>query len=195
MNYASRNTERKTAIFCHAMKKKYTLKDLTIRSTNHQTTDNGITTHTHTVLFDRPLTLEEQQQFTQVLNSACANFDSLPSLDNRFLAKLNVTFISPNLAHYTVNQQNIAGCGKDELFAKLAAFSQEVATIAEHDGNPVFSKLGKLKQLQAWAQSQIDNTAPPEVRSDIAITVLQLIDEVARLQNKIQELESKSQTT
>jgi hypothetical protein len=46
------------------MKKNYTLNDLTIRSTNRQTTDNEMTAHTHTVLFDRPLTVKEQQQFT-----------------------------------------------------------------------------------------------------------------------------------
>lgn len=171
------------------MKNNYTLKDLTIRSTNRQTTDRGITAHTHTVLFDRPLTVEEQQHFTQVLKIAGATFEASQSLANS-----NVTFIAPNQAHYTVDRRILAGSQKDELFAKLAAFSQEVATIAEHDGNPVFSKLGKLKQLQEWAQSQINNTVQPEVRPDIAVTVLQLIDEVAMLQNKIKELESKSQT-
>lgn len=171
------------------MKKQYSAKDLTIRSTNRQTTDNGITAHTHTVLFDRPLAVEEQQHFIQVLKIAGATFDASPGLANP-----HVTFITPNLAHYTVDRWILAGLRKDELFAKLAAFSQEVATIAEHDGNPVFSKLEKFKQLQEWAQSQIDNTVQPEVRPDIAITVLQLIDEVARLQNKIKELESKSPT-
>ena len=171
------------------MKKNYTFKDLTIRYTNRPTTDDGITAHTHTVLFDRPLTVEEQQQFTQVLKIAGATFEA-----SQGLANPNVTFIAPNLAHYTVDRRILAGSRKDELFAKLAAFSQEVATIAEHDRNPVFSKLGKLKQLQEWAQSQINNTVQPEVRPDIAITVLQLIDEVERLQNKIQELESKSPT-
>ncbi len=169
------------------MKNNYTLKDLIIRSTNRPTTDNGITAHT--VLFDRPLTVEEQQQFIQVLNIAGATFEA-----SQGLANPNVTFIAANLAHYTVDRRILAGSRKDELFAKLAAFSQEVATIAEHDGNPVFSKLGKLKQLQEWAQSQINNTVQPEVRPDMAITVLQLIDEVERLQNKIQELESISKT-
>ncbi|MCC3405922.1 MAG: hypothetical protein JGK17_10095 [Microcoleus sp. PH2017_10_PVI_O_A] len=66
--------------------------------------------------------------------------------------------------------------------------------MAEHDGNPVFSKLRKLKQLQDWAHSQIDNSAEPEVRPDIAITVLQLIDEVERLQNQVKQIETKSPT-
>jgi len=35
-----------------------------------------------------------------------------------------------------------------------------------------------IKKLQQWAKSQIDNTAKPEIRPDIAIIVLQLFDEV-----------------
>jgi len=170
------------------------LNDLTIRSTNCPTTDNGMTAHTHTVLFDRPLTVEEQQEFTQIFKIVCENIEASQGLDNNFLSNLNVIFTDPNLAHYTVNQRILTGLWKDELFARLAAFSQEVASIAEHDGNPVFSKLRKLKQLQDWAQSQIDNTAKPEVRPDIAITVLQLIDEVERLQNQVKQIETQSKT-
>ncbi|WP_293296283.1 MULTISPECIES: hypothetical protein [unclassified Microcoleus] len=176
------------------MKKKYNFNDLTIRSTNRTTTDNGITAHTHSVLFERPLTVEEQEQFTQTLKSVCKIFDSSQGLDNNFLDKPHVTFTAPNLVHYTVDGRILAGSCKDELFARLAAFSQEVASIAEHDGNPVFSKLRKLKQLQDWAHSQIDNSAEPEVRPDIAITVLQLIDEVERLQNQVKQIETKSPT-
>lgn len=176
------------------MKKNYTMNDLIIRSTNHTTTDNGITAYTHTVLFERPLTLEEQEQFTQVLKSVWETVDSSQGLDNNFLPKLHVTFTAPNLAHYTVNQHILAGLWKDELFARLAAFSHEVASIAEHDGNPVFSKLRKLNQLQEWAHSQIDNSAEPEVRPDIAIPVLQLIDEVESLQNQVKQIETKSTT-
>jgi len=36
----------------------------------------------------------------------------------------------------------------------------------------------KPKQLQEWARAQIDRTAKPEVRPDIGMTVLQLIDEL-----------------
>ncbi|MCT7960098.1 hypothetical protein NG791_05390 [Laspinema sp. D1] len=46
-----------------------------------------------------------------------------------------------------------------------------------------------LKQLQDWAQSQIDNTAQPEIRPDIGISVLQLIEEVEELQSRVKELE------
>jgi hypothetical protein len=46
-----------------------------------------------------------------------------------------------------------------------------------------------LKQLQEWAQSQIDNTAQPEIRPDIGISVLQLIEELEELQSRVKELE------
>jgi hypothetical protein len=74
------------------MKNNYTLNDLTIRSTNCTTTDNGIIAHTHTVLFERPLTVEEQEQFTQIFKIVCENLDSSQGLDNKFLANPKVTF-------------------------------------------------------------------------------------------------------
>lgn len=46
-----------------------------------------------------------------------------------------------------------------------------------------------LQDLQAWAQSQIDNTALPEVRPEIGISVLQMVDELEQLQAYVQELE------
>jgi hypothetical protein len=48
-----------------------------------------------------------------------------------------------------------------------------------------------LTELQAWAQAQIANTAEPEVRPDIGVTVLQLVDELEQLQDYVRELEAK----
>jgi hypothetical protein len=48
-----------------------------------------------------------------------------------------------------------------------------------------------VAQLEAWAQSQIDHTATPEVRPDIGVSVLQMADELVRLQDYIKELEAK----
>lgn len=48
-----------------------------------------------------------------------------------------------------------------------------------------------LDQLQAWAQAQISNTATPEVRPDIGVSVLQLIDELEHLQDKVKKLETQ----
>jgi hypothetical protein len=39
-----------------------------------------------------------------------------------------------------------------------------------------------LQKLREWAQSQINNTAKPEVRPDIGISVLQIIDELENLE-------------
>ncbi|UFP94079.1 hypothetical protein [Gloeobacter morelensis] len=48
-----------------------------------------------------------------------------------------------------------------------------------------------LEQLQQWAQSQIDNTARPEVRPDIAVSILQLIDELEELKEQQQASQIK----
>lgn len=52
-----------------------------------------------------------------------------------------------------------------------------------------------LEQLQQWAQAQIDNSAEPEVRPDIGVSVLQLVDELERLHDRVRELEAKSSTS
>ncbi len=46
-----------------------------------------------------------------------------------------------------------------------------------------------MERLEAWAQAQIDNTAEPEIRPDIGISVLQMLDELERLQEYIKTLE------
>ncbi len=46
-----------------------------------------------------------------------------------------------------------------------------------------------VQYLKEWAQTQIDQTAQPEVRPDIAMIVLQLIDKIDDLQNLVKELE------
>ena len=48
-----------------------------------------------------------------------------------------------------------------------------------------------LQDLQAWAQAQINNSARPEVRPDVGVSVLQIVDELERLQAYVQELEVK----
>lgn len=48
-----------------------------------------------------------------------------------------------------------------------------------------------LQDLQAWAQAQINNSARPEVRPEVGVSVLQIVDELERLQAYVQELEAK----
>ena len=52
-----------------------------------------------------------------------------------------------------------------------------------------------LQDLQTWAQAQINNTARPEVRPEVGVSVLQIVDELERLQAYVQELEAKLATT
>jgi hypothetical protein len=52
-----------------------------------------------------------------------------------------------------------------------------------------------LEDLQTWAQAQISNTAQPEVRPDIGVSVLQLVDELEQLQDYVRELEKKVMAT
>ncbi len=121
------------------MKPKYTLNDLTIRPVNRQTADNGITKHSHEVLFERALTAEEQQEFIRLILSVCQKIDSYQSLANEFFCEPSVTFIAPNQASYTLTQRSMAGDWKDLVFANLATFSQEVVGILQHDDNPAFA--------------------------------------------------------
>lgn len=52
-----------------------------------------------------------------------------------------------------------------------------------------------LQDLQTWAQAQIDNTALPAVRPEVGVSVLQVVDELERLQAYVQELEVRLATT
>ena len=49
-----------------------------------------------------------------------------------------------------------------------------------------------LQYLKEWAQGQIAQTAEPEVRPDIAMVVLQLVDKFESLKNRVKELEEQS---
>ena len=48
-----------------------------------------------------------------------------------------------------------------------------------------------LQDLQTWAQAQINNSARPEVRPEVGVSVLQIVDELEHLQAYVQELEAK----
>src|SRR5947209_8784973 len=54
------------------MARQYTLDDLDIRTTERQTQDGQILAPTHTVIFRRALTAQEQQQFARLL---CSLYD------------------------------------------------------------------------------------------------------------------------
>jgi hypothetical protein len=52
-----------------------------------------------------------------------------------------------------------------------------------------------LEQLQQWAKAQINHQAPPEIRPDIGVSVLQLVEEVEDLKDQIRELEARLSVT
>jgi hypothetical protein len=118
------------------MKPKYTRDNLTVR--HHQTTEDDNMAYTHKVLFNRPLSLREQQQFTRLLISFYDVVHFSRRFGNGFFVEPSITFITPEQARYTFYRKNMGGDWKELLFAMLATFSTEVVGIAQHDGNPVF---------------------------------------------------------
>jgi len=130
------------------MKPKYTRNDLTIR--HHQTDDNM--TNTHKVVFNRPLSFREQQQFTRLLISFYDVVHFSRRFGNGFFAEPSITFMTPEQASYTFYRQNMGGDWKELLFAMLATFSSEVVGIAQHDGNPVFdpTRIPKNSPLEKY---------------------------------------------
>ncbi|PSF29445.1 hypothetical protein C7H19_24305 [Aphanothece hegewaldii CCALA 016] len=117
------------------MKQQYSLNDLTIRPTHQQKNDEGMTEHTHKIIFKHPLNLEEKQQFIQLIKSIQQLI--APSQ----LEREQVIFTTDNQVDYQLKQPSLSGEWKNLLFAKLAVFSTEVSEILEHDGNRVFSKI------------------------------------------------------
>ncbi|AFY80623.1 hypothetical protein [Oscillatoria acuminata] len=122
------------------MKPKYTLNDLK-RRPSLWSREGSVQTHTHTVEFSRSLTETEQQQFITLLMDFPSKVkQEFPDLKTHFLDKTEVWFDNPGCAKYTLHQIERGGEWKDLLFSLLAKFSQEVAIISKHDGNPVFAK-------------------------------------------------------
>lgn len=122
------------------MKPKYTLNDLN-RRRSQVSREGSVQTHTHKVEFSRSLTGTEQQKFiTLLLDFPSKVKQELPDLKTHFLDKTEVWFDNPGCATYTFHQIGMGGGWKDLLFGVLAKFSQEVAMISKHDGNPVFAK-------------------------------------------------------
>lgn len=120
------------------MTRQYTVDDLDIRTTERQTQDGQILAHTHTVIFSRALTAQEQQRFARLL---CSLYDVVyfsGRFGDSFLAEPQVTFLLPHQARYTLYQQGISGPWKDLLFAMLATFSQKVVGIKLHDHSRAF---------------------------------------------------------
>ncbi len=131
------------------MTQQYTLDDLKVRATDRQTKEGQVISHTHTVIFSRPLTAQEQQRFSRLILSFYDVVYFSGRFGNNLLAQPEaepeVIFTASDQAHYTLYQRGVSGPWKDLLFAMLATFSHEVVGIAQHDDSRAFDPERKVE--------------------------------------------------
>jgi len=116
----------------------YTMDDLTIRRGGRDLLNGEITTHTHTLVFVRPLTEEEKHLFIHMIQGFYYAVRFSRQFGDNLVAEPVIEFTRPNEAQYTLRQRGMSGPWKDLLFAMLANFSHEIVGIREHDGSSVF---------------------------------------------------------
>lgn len=123
-----------------AEKRQYTEADLKIGKLAKIVRTEDSISHTHTVVFGRPLTTAERRLFVEVLTGFYYTVHFSGQFDADFLAEPFVEFDSPQQAKYTLYQKSLSGSAwKTLLFAILANFSYEVAPIARHDESKAFA--------------------------------------------------------
>jgi hypothetical protein len=71
-----------------------------------------------------------------------------------------------------------------EMLARMRQKFQNVNDITYYSPEQIM-----VQYLKEWAQTQIDQTAQPEVRPDIGMVVLQLVDKFESIKNRLKELE------
>lgn len=120
-------------------KRIYTEADLQINNTaKFIHTDDGVS-HTHTVVFSRPLTTAERHLFIDVLMGFYYTAYFSKQFEVEFLSEPLVEFDSSQQARYTLHQKNLNGSAwKNLLLSIFSRFSEEVAPIAKLDGNRLF---------------------------------------------------------
>jgi hypothetical protein len=116
----------------------FTESDLDIRSVGNVNKEQHTITHTHRVIFGRPLTWAERRLFTDVLIGFYYTVHFSQQFGDGLVAEPVVDFIAPDQARYTLQQTTLSGPWKDLLFAILANFSHEVAPIRAHDDSHAF---------------------------------------------------------
>jgi hypothetical protein len=120
-------------------KPKYTAADLQVSKVARFERDGEVISHTHTVLFGRPLSTAERRLFAEVLTGFYYTVHFSKQFDGDFVAEPIVEFESPDRARYTFRQTSLSGSWKDLLFAVLLSFSHEVAPIVRHDESRAFA--------------------------------------------------------
>lgn len=116
----------------------YTIDDLTIRR-GERGINGEITTHTHAVVFTRPLSEGEKHLFTRMIQGFYYAVRFSRQFGDGLVAEPVIEFTQPDEARYTLRQRRMSGPWKDLLFAMLANFSHEVVGIRQHDGSRVFA--------------------------------------------------------
>jgi len=120
-------------------RRQYTKTDLTLGTLATIAHDEGVTTHTHSVEFARPLTEAERHLFCDVVRGFYHTVRFSRQFGTNLVAEPLVEFVSPDRARYTLRQTSMQGAWKDLLFAILTNFSHEIAPIARHDESRAFA--------------------------------------------------------
>ena len=119
-------------------KRTYTEADLSMGVSTDVKKEDKTIVHTHRVIFTRPLTHAEQHFFADVLVGFYYTVHFSQQFGDGLVAAPVVEFLSDHEARYTLRQKTLSGPWKDLLFAVLANFSHEVASIRLHDDSRVF---------------------------------------------------------
>ena len=117
----------------------YTKADLQINnSAKFIQTNNGIS-HTHIVVFSRPLSTAERHLFVDVLKGFYYTAYFSKQFEVEFLAEPLVEFDSSEQARYTLRQKDLSGSAwKNLLLAIFSRFSEEIVPIIKLDGQYLF---------------------------------------------------------
>jgi hypothetical protein len=119
-------------------KRKYTEADIKVSKIAKFVHEGDVISHTHTVIFGRPLTTAERHLFADVLTGFYYTVYFSQQFEAEFVTEPVVEFDSPTQARYTFRQRALYGSWKDLLFAVLFNFSHEIAPILRHDESAAF---------------------------------------------------------
>ncbi len=120
-------------------KRTYSIADLDIGTAAVIKEKIGVVSHTHTVQFERPLTLAERMLFVDVLTGFYHTVHFSHRFGDGLVGVPVVEFPEDSIARYTLRQTTLGGPWKDLLLAILANFGHEVAPIRLHDDSRVFA--------------------------------------------------------
>jgi hypothetical protein len=120
-------------------KRKYTEADIKkISKIAKFVREGDVISHTHTVIFGRPLSTAERRLFAEVLTGFYYTVYFSQKFEAEFVSEPVIEFDSPTQARFTFRQRALYGSWKELLFAVLLNFSHEVVPILRHDESTAF---------------------------------------------------------